>query len=333
MTALKQIFKPSYGVCVGRFQVPDLHDGHMELFRQVRARHSGVLIFCGVAPARMTRDNPLDFRVRQKMIQAKFPEFTVLPLEDRQYDAEWSADLDAQIASVIDFGSVTLYGGRDSFVPHYHGKYTPVELTLPIEIQKITSTSIRNEVSNEVLESPEFRRGMIYAMHQVWPVMLQMVDVAPLSDDMSEVCLGRREKEKKFRFLGGHVETAKHNFEGNARAETMEEAGLELLEAIYVNSCPIDDWRYRCSDRSVMTALLVGRVASMGARAGDDIAEVRWFRLDKLTAGDLVETHHPLLQMLKEYLAKEPSDFSIPVGNSKVAIVSSKTKQIVYEQG
>ncbi len=42
--------KPSYGVIVGRFQVNDLHDGHMELFRQVRSRHKTVVVFIGVHP-------------------------------------------------------------------------------------------------------------------------------------------------------------------------------------------------------------------------------------------------------------------------------------------
>jgi len=74
--------RPSYGIIIGRFQVNDLHDGHMELFRQVRARHSGVIVFVGVHPAGLTKDNPLDFPTRKAMIQAKFPEFTVLPLMD-----------------------------------------------------------------------------------------------------------------------------------------------------------------------------------------------------------------------------------------------------------
>ena len=50
--------KPSYGICVGRFQVNDLHEGHMELFRQISARHNGVIVFVGKAPAGLTQDNP-----------------------------------------------------------------------------------------------------------------------------------------------------------------------------------------------------------------------------------------------------------------------------------
>ena len=168
--------KPSYGVVVGRFQVNDLHDGHMELFRQVRFRHSGVIVFVGVAPAGLTKDNPLDFPARKAMIQAKFPEFTVLPLVDTHSDDSWSSALDAAINAVVaGQAEVVLYGGRDSFVPHYNGRYTPVELALPIETQNVSGTDIRREFANKVIESPEFRAGMIYAAAHLWPVLLPKI--------------------------------------------------------------------------------------------------------------------------------------------------------------
>src|SRR5271168_4896077 len=104
--------KPSYGVIVGRFQVNDLHDGHMELFREVRGRHNRVIVFIGIAPTDITRSNPLDFETRKRMIQSKFPEFTVLPILDVNSVEFWSQSLDKRISEVADFGDVTLYGGR-----------------------------------------------------------------------------------------------------------------------------------------------------------------------------------------------------------------------------
>jgi bifunctional NMN adenylyltransferase/nudix hydrolase len=187
--------KPSYGIVVGRFQVNDLHDGHMELFRQVRARHSGVIVFVGVHPAGLTKDNPLDFETRRRMIQAKFPEFTVLPLADVRNDEMWSELLDKAISSVVTFGDVTLYGGRDSFVPHYKGRFTPVELTLPLALQKLKGTDIRRYVSNTVIESPEFRAGMIYAAAHLWPVLLPTVDIAIFTTDYVNILLGRKDTD------------------------------------------------------------------------------------------------------------------------------------------
>src|SRR5271156_242699 len=209
--------KPSYGVIVGRFQVNDLHDGHMELFRQVRARHSGVIVFVGVHPAGLTKDNPLDFPTRKAMIQAKFPEFTVLPLMDTRNDEMWSEDLDKHIAdSVSGPADITLYGGRDSFVPHYLGKHKPVELALPIETQKVSGTMLREQFSNTVIESAAFRAGLIYAAAHLWPVLLATVDIAIFTTDYSEVLLGKRASEKRYRFIGGHAEKKHGSYEQGA---------------------------------------------------------------------------------------------------------------------
>lgn len=294
--------KPSYGVIVGRFQVNYLHDGHMELFRQVRARHKGVIVYVGVSPAGLTKDNPLDFPVRKAMIQAKFPEFTVLPLMDTKLDTEWSDALDASIATVVPFGDVTLYGGRDSFVPHYEGRFKPVELALPIETQKVSGTDIRAEVSNTVLESAEFRAGMIYAASHLWPVLLPTVDIAIFNSDYTEVLLGRRSTETRFRFIGGHAEKKHGNYETGARTEVLEEAGLDPNHMEYIGSTVIKDWRYATSDRGVMTAFFATTTMSMGAKAGDDIHEVRWFKLSKLEASDIVDTHQPLYGLMLSFL-------------------------------
>jgi bifunctional NMN adenylyltransferase/nudix hydrolase len=298
------VIKPSYGVIVGRFQVNDLHDGHMELFRQVRARHTAIIVFVGEHPAGLTVDNPLDFPVRQRMIQAKFPEFTVLPLADQRDDENWSKSLDRAIATVTSggFGDVTLYGGRDSFVPHYSGRYKPVDLVLPLETQKITGTDIRKEFSNKVIESPEFRAGMIYAASHLWPQLLPCVDIAILSSDRTEVLLGRKPGENKFRFIGGHAEKRHGSYEAGARSETLEEAGLDPNAMEYIGSAVIPDWRYRTSDRGIMTAFFATTTMSMAATAGDDIEEVAWFDLDKLTTFQMIEEHMELLIMLQKYL-------------------------------
>lgn len=296
--------KPSYGVIVGRFQVNDLHDGHMELFRQVRARHSGVIVFVGVHPAGLTRDNPLDFETRRRMIQAKFPEFTVLPLADTRDDTAWSESLDSAIdAATSGPASVTLYGGRDSFVPHYNGIHAPVELALPVESQKVSGTDIRLALSNTVIESPEFRAGMIYAAYHLWPVLLATVDIAIFTTDYSQILLGRKASDPagKWRFVGGHAEKKSPTYEADARKEVYEETTLDPSRMEYVGSAIIPDWRYDTPDRGVKTAFFATTVMSQGAVAKDDIAEVRWFKASALGASDIVDTHQPLYALLQGY--------------------------------
>lgn len=303
---------PSYGVIVGRFQVNDLHDGHMELFRQVRARHSGVIVFIGVHPAGLSVNHPLDFPARKAMIQAKFPEFTVMPLADTRDDKSWSESLDNVISAAITGpADVTLYGGRDSFVPHYKGRYTPVELALPVETQKVSGTDLRNEFANKVIESPEFRAGLIYAAAHLFPVCYPTVDVAIFTTDYTEVLLGRKpsDPKDKWRFIGGFAEKRRGSYEDDGRTEVMEEAGLDTGAMEYIGSAVIPDWRMNVLDKGIKTIFFATTTMSMGAKAGDDIEEVRWFRTGlgekgTLTAGDVVDTHFVLFMLYKAYLAK-----------------------------
>ena len=307
--------KPSYGVVVGRFQVHELHDGHMELFRQVRARHSRVVVFVGVAGARGTKHNPLDFETRMKMIQAKFPDFSVLPIADVMTDEAWSANLDSAIRLIASYGDVTLYGGRDSFVPHYHGNFQPVELALDPQTMKVKGEDIRAKLTNQVMESADFRAGVIYAAMNQYPRVVTTVDVviwhkkyvpvipgmAGLVRETKEFLLGRKEGEPGWRFIGGHAEPKHFTFEEDARAEAMEEAWVDLGTLTYIGSAIVPDWRYFEEDDKIKTLVFAGESMSLSIRAGDDINEVRWFDSNELVPGLFVPTHHPLLEIVQTY--------------------------------
>jgi len=303
--------KPSYGVIVGRFQVNALHDGHTALFDAVFARHNRVIVFIGVNPAGLSKNHPLDYTCREVMIRSayppdKFPGLTIQPLQDCRTDDEWSAALDSKIDEVVKYGDVTLYGGRDSFVPHYTGRFKPVEITLPPKIAAIKGTDIREKYSDTIIASPEFRAGMIYANAQKWPEILPCVDIAILSYDYQEVLLGRRKTEKQWRFCGGHVERkhgSDNTYEKAAREEAIEEAGSDLIDLTYIGSAIVDDWRVAgAPDKMVTTAFFAGRVSNMGARAGDDINEVKWFKIADLKPVNFVSEHVTLFSALINYL-------------------------------
>jgi bifunctional NMN adenylyltransferase/nudix hydrolase len=288
--------KPSWGVIVGRFQVHELHDGHMELFRAVRGLHNRVIVFVGVSPTGITPRNPLDFEARARMIQAKFPEFTVLPLKDTMTDEMWSANLDEKIREVVNYGDVTLYGGRDSFVPHYHGSFPPVELLLPS--YKTSGEDIRKGLTNTVKESADFRAGIIHAAMNMRPRVVTTVDVIIAYKDVEvELLLGKKKGEPGWRFIGGHAEATTESFEADARKEVFEETGLELGSLRYVGSCIIPDWRWEKEDSKIKSLVFVGEATTLGARANDDIDEVKWFRLDDMAPHLLVPTHRPLFQV------------------------------------
>jgi bifunctional NMN adenylyltransferase/nudix hydrolase len=152
--------KPSYGVIVGRFQVHELHEAHRELIRLVRTLHDRVIILLGCSPAGLTKCNPLSFEVRKRMLEAEFRKYTsevtsdvtILPLIDRRDDEVWSRSLDEEVSKVVNNGTVTLYGGRDSFVPHYKGRHTPKQLEVIVPMV-CSGTAVRATLTNRTMET------------------------------------------------------------------------------------------------------------------------------------------------------------------------------------
>ena len=308
----------NYGVIVGRFQVNQLHPGHLELFRQVSEKHDRVIVFIGVARTIPTRRNPLDFETRKKMIQAEYPDFIILPLRDEKTDQFWSDKLDDAIASVTNFTNhVTLFGGRDSFVPHYFGihEVTQLEISSPT-----TGTEIRDKITNRVMQSPDFRAGAIYAASNRFPMAIPTVDVAIFHDDgigRIRVLLGRKPGEAHYRFIGGFANPGE-KFEDAARREAFEETKLDISSVEYIGSFPVNDWRYaQDKDAKITTTLFAGWTTTKTGTAGDDIEEIRWFdvlpyRSQNDTLAEryeplpvIVETAHmPLLEAVKKYIDK-----------------------------
>jgi bifunctional NMN adenylyltransferase/nudix hydrolase len=263
------------GVIVGRFQVPFLHEGHQEILGHVCNKHSKVLIFLGLSPCLVTRNNPLDFEARKQMLLQSYPKATVCYIKDSVSDDVWSKKLDEQIGDLVSPNqSVTLYGGRDSFIDHYTGKY-PTEL---LEATRFLSgTEIRNSVSNKVKASPDFRAGVIWAAYNQYPKVFPTVDCAIFNDDMSKLLLARKPHETLYRFVGGFAQSDSPSYEADVRREVQEEAGITITDPVYVGSMKVDDWRYRREVDKITTVLYTAKHLSGRPEGGDDVAEVRWF--------------------------------------------------------
>jgi bifunctional NMN adenylyltransferase/nudix hydrolase len=285
------------GVLVGRFQVPNLHDGHKQLIQHVVDAHQKVIVFLGLSPCRVTRQNPLDFEARKQMLLAAFPTLNVLYIKDSASDKVWSKNLDDQIATLSGpTSSVILYGSRECFIAHYTGKHKTCELEQEVYTSGV---EVRDSISSRCKASQEFREGVIWAAYNQYPRIMPTVDVAIWDENREKLLFARKADETLYRFIGGFVE-AKETLEANCRREVEEEAHISIDDIRYVGSHVVDDWRYRRELDKIMTVLFEAKRIFGNPTPDDDIAEVRWFDVKTLKETDLVVEHRPLLKMLLE---------------------------------
>ena len=296
---MKKIEKPTadVGVIVGRFQVHELHEAHLDFIRTICNEHPKVLIFLGLSPCMVTQNNPLDFESRKQMILEKFPNVNVLYIKDIANDDGWSIDLDEKISDIIGPNqSVVLYGSRDSFIELYKGKYPTQELVQEVYI---SGTEIRRSISKKVKNTPEFRAGVIWAAYNQYPKVYATVDIAVFNEECNKILMARKPKEDKYRFIGGFASPTSISYEADARREVSEEAGIEVSDPQYVGSYFIDDWRYKNEVDKIKTILYACKILYGKPQAGDDVCEVRWFGIKEISNDNIVTNHVVLLEAIK----------------------------------
>jgi bifunctional NMN adenylyltransferase/nudix hydrolase len=301
------------GVIIARFQVPDLHEGHIYLITEILKRHDRVLILLGVAPIKLSENDPLNFETRKLMLKSLLEVFqntidrvTILPIYDKkQSDELWSKGVDDIIKETFylnDKGAI-LYGSRDSFIPHYKGVFETVEIET--KYPNLKGTNLREEVVKEILPSSDFRRGVIYATFDKFPLVYSCVDVAIM--DRKEILLGHKETdpEGEYRFIGGFVDPNDSSDFAAARRESYEETRAEVEPYAYICSQIVNDWRYaKEKNAKIMTRLILAEYISGGAEGSDDLESVKWFEFSDLIEENFVKEHRPLFQALKEYKSK-----------------------------
>ncbi len=297
-----KIIEKSYdvGVMVARFQVPDLHDAHIQLVESVKKKHSRVILFLGLSPVLVTRNNPLDFEARKQMVQAKFPDVTILYIKDQPSNEAWSKNLDAQIKDMTPNLSVVLYGGRDSFLKYYSGKYATREFE---QTTFVSGTQLREEAAKRSKTTPDFRAGVIHAAHKQYPKVYPTVDVAIYDPKEMRLLMARKPAEEKYRFVGGFADPGSDSFEADAIREVKEETGLDIVDPQYIGSFKVDDWRYRNEVDKIRTLFFVGLYTEGTPQADDDISEIRWMTIGEIHKALLVNEHHMLFDALDTYLS------------------------------
>lgn len=290
------------GIIVGRFQVHELHEAHVDLINTVQSKHDRVIIFIGLSPLKNTVNNPLDFNTRKRMIQETYPDIEVYYVKDNPSDVAWSKALDREIHQFLKpYQTAMLYGSRDSFIPYYSGTFPVCELE---STKYISGTEIRKRIANKYTMSPAFRAGVIAASLDRYPTCYPTVDVAIVDKSRGMVLLGKKEGEAELRFIGGFADPKSPNYEADARREVMEETSIEVDGLVYIGSTIINDWRYRKETDKIKTMFYVGTYIHGRPQAADDIAHVEWVSIADLIMGNvkIMSDHQELVNMFSKYV-------------------------------
>ncbi|MEO3406418.1 NUDIX domain-containing protein [Mucilaginibacter sp. CAU 1740] len=287
-------------VIIARFQTPFLHEGHKELIAQVKQNHAKLIILLGVSPIKGSRKNPYDYYTREKMIKKDYPEVIVLPISDNPSDKIWSENLDNLLKSVFSAEQFCLYGSRDSFIPYYSGKFETVELP---EHGDYNATELRKQYADKVFDSNDFRAGILYAYYNQYPKVYPTVDVALFRNNRSEILLGKKAINNKWRFVGGFSDPEDACYEDAAKRELTEECGeMQTTAMQYETSAKINDWRYRSEVDKIITLLFSCDFIEGEPQAQDDIADLAWFKLTDLPLmikdGSVSEEHVDLFNFI-----------------------------------
>ncbi|QEM09324.1 NUDIX domain-containing protein [Mucilaginibacter rubeus] len=288
------------GVIIARFQTPYLHEGHRQLIAQVKQNHAKLIILLGVSPIKGSRKNPYDYYTREKMIKKDYPEIVVLPIGDNPSDKIWSDNMDNLLKSVFNAEQFCLYGSRDSFIPYYSGKFETIELP---EHGDYNATELRKQYADKVFDSNDFRAGILYAYYNQYPKVYPTVDVALFRNNRSEILLGKKAINNKWRFVGGFTDPEDTCYEDAAERELAEECGeMQTTAMQYETSAKINDWRYRSEADKIITLLFSCDFIGGEPKAQDDIADLAWFKLTDLPLmikdGSISEEHIELFNFI-----------------------------------
>jgi bifunctional NMN adenylyltransferase/nudix hydrolase len=291
------------GVVVGRFQLPELHDGHKFLIDYVAGRNSRVLVVCGNNDVRPHTANPYPPAIQEHVVRHSYPDVSVSHIPDSKVSpAAWSQQLDSIVREAAGGMDVTLYGSRDSFLPLYSGEYETEEV---VTEGVYSATSIRAELGNQILDDPIFRMGWLAAISQQYAVTDPTVDVCIVDDTFSNVLFGRRGEGAPLRFIGGFTDPTDESYEVAVKRERSEEVlKIKTGEPIYIGSHRVNDSRYKHTKYGIMTAFFAMKYISGEPVGGDDMPIVEWAPLLPETKALVDGTHQKLFDMLWTYKLK-----------------------------
>jgi len=286
--------KTTVGAVVGRFQVPELTQGHRDLLNAVMERSDRLVILLGVSPLDgKVKENPLTFDQRTSLFR-DYGHATILPVFDQPNDKLWSTALDRLLNDLFLGSEITLFGGRDSFTTSYMGQFGTEILSFHASAT-VQGTKMRNAIKES--REPEFLRGQIYSLVNQYPKTFPTVDIVVIKD--TELLLIQRADTSEWTLPGGFVDPTDRSLELAAKRELYEELGILSDEnMVYVGSTVINDWRYRSCRDKIMTSLFVIEPTIESITPNPlEVQDYKWVKL--LVALEVIAPHHiPLIRML-----------------------------------
>jgi bifunctional NMN adenylyltransferase/nudix hydrolase len=226
---------------------------------------------------------------------------------DHPSDETWSNNLDHSLSSTFPTEKFTLYGSRDSFLAYYSGHHKTDEAPV---LDNWNASAIREEISDQVIGSQDFRAGVNYARHNTYDKVYPTVDIAVFKDQNQYLLMGQKARRAQWRLIGGFVDPTDANLETAARRELAEEAGaIEIGDLHYEGSFLVDDWRYRQEKDKIMTTMFSTDHLHGMPTPADDIVKTTWVKTAELAAmmeaGEIVYEHEPLIRHLLENKLKD----------------------------
>jgi bifunctional NMN adenylyltransferase/nudix hydrolase len=287
----------SVGVIVARFHVPELHDGHRYTIDYVRERHEDVLIILGTAE-RLNDRNSLSFEMRKGMVESSYPDakLSIVPSPSlpSSYE-ERSRRIDILIRSYFPDREAVMYGARDSFIHTYKGIFPKHEVPT---VYTGSATEIRKAI--QVINSADFRSGVIYAHMDRKPAGYPAVDVVIVNPSRDQVLLvGKEEEEGRLRFPGVFFTPSRDtSYEDAARRCLSKEVpGIIVGPLQIIASHQIDDGRFRKTREGIVTLLMKVEYQEGVPRRGKGIDAVQWVNFEDVRQVIIVG-HKPLVDIM-----------------------------------
>lgn len=287
-------------VIAGRFQIDVIHYGHQKLLNQAYKECDKVIVFVGKAVVR-SEANPLPSVLVEHSVRSnQGSSVEVHILRDLKYDNIWESELYSRVSELTDpDDEIVYYGSRDSFLDSLTDT-TKTHMLVDSD-GEISATDLRNKIGYEFTR--DFKAGYIKAVQDEFKAHYAVVD--GIITDGKDILLGR--KESGWVIIGGFADSCDSDLESAIQREVLEETNLTLDRPEYFMSIQCRDWRYTRA-RQPFSSVFVFNVDNFdGAKAGDDILEVK--------VVPLLDTHN--------YISKD--SFHTQIINKYITYVGSKS--------
>lgn len=289
-------------VVIGRFQVPSLTMGHSRLLTTAKTKGDHVLVLIGSPGKPPSVSNPLDYLMREKMIRQALPFATIMPVWDHPDDQKWMRaveELTESVRVIQRLDSIVYYTDSEGFVKYCMPSNGDVVYESPQKYDE-RGTSVRQRIGKLIEYSVDFRKGVIWATQNQYPIVSPTVDIACIAPETKALLLIRKKNESGWRLPGGFIDLKDASALDTAKRELMEECGpnLNVSDWKFWTTRKINDWRLRGEEnRGVMTTVFTCLRMWGNAVPGDDAHEVAWFL--KSMHPDVMPEHRTLVDEIQ----------------------------------